>query len=310
MSDIDGDDSFENDLYDVVATLQHKTRLGRLAGIIDLCVEYERITIGSSEDANIIISRPGTEAISCVIELSSATEIFVINTAKINCTLINGKIFHFRTKLKHNDILSINEKSMVFCYCTVEEETMNCKDFLAGDSAKAEFEASLKRLRIAERAAIGAVETGGDNRDKDMREKKGKKSAQTKRKLEKRRKELKKRIEKYVGVGKIKEVYDKNNVKRSFLMVCPDCGFRSTRLHQHLATKHDVDLKEAKMRESKIRVMYLWAKKDHHGIAKPLPCEKCCKWFCRLDNHLKVKHKYNKIEIKKVMDKARASNLY
>jgi len=191
----------------------------------------------------------------------------------------------------------------------IQEFTRN-SSLIALDSAKAEFEASLKRLRIAERAAIGAVETGGDNRDKDMREKKGKKSAQTKRKLEKRRKELKKRIEKYVGVGKIKEVYDKNNVKRSFLMVCPDCGFRSTRLHQHLATKHDVDLKEAKMRESKIRVMYLWAKKDHHGIAKPLPCEKCCKWFCRLDNHLKVKHKYNKIEIKKVMEKARASNLY
>ena len=58
--------------------------------------------------------------------------------------------------------------------------------------------------------------------------------------------------------------------------------------------KHRCNVNEAKLEESKVRVLFSWAQKDKHGVAKPLPCEECSCWYARLDTHLKGKsHNYN-----------------
>ena len=80
--------------------------------------------------------------------------------------------------------------------------------------------------------------------------------------------------------------------------MCPD---QVTRLHQHLMTKHSFSEKDAKLKESELRVMFLWSRKEKHGVAKPLPCEICGQWMLRLDNHLKAKHKMDSIEVKETL---------
>ena len=96
-----------------------------------------------------------------------------------------------------------------------------------------------------------------------------------------------------------------NADKKAYDIKCPICNFVSTRLHQHLVGKYKYEEKEAKSQESKIRVMYTWAQKNKHGVAKPLPCEDCGGWVSRLDDHLKIKHKYDKVKTKEIVDLAR-----
>ena len=42
-------------------------------------------------------------------------------------------------------------------------------------------------------------------------------------------------------------------------------------------------------KNQKLELLFAWAQKDKHGLAKPLPCEKCSGWYARLDTHLKGK---------------------
>ena len=60
-----------------------------------------------------------------------------------------------------------------------------------------------------------------------------------------------------------------------------------------MVKKHGSSQREAHLVESKLRVLFIWAQKEKHGTAKPLPCEECSCWFSRLDIHLKGYHNYD-----------------
>ena len=99
------------------------------------------------------------------------------------------------------------------------------------------------------------------------------------------------RIQKRAYKGKMKS-FEK---KRKYEMVCPECTVTvlGSHLKEHLWIKHPKkwNKNSAKMRESEMRVMYLWASKPNFkSQPKPLPCEECHNWHLRLDAHL-VKHK-------------------
>ena len=78
----------------------------------------------------------------------------------------------------------------------------------------------------------------------------------------------------------------RNADRKEYDYKCPECNFVSARLQYHMVTKHEYEEKEARLLESKIRVMYSWAQKNKHGVAKPLPCEECGVWLSRLNDHL------------------------
>ena len=70
--------------------------------------------------------------------------------------------------------------------------------------------------------------------------------------------------------------------------------FCTNHLKQHMVKKHRCNANEAKLEESKIRVLFSWAQKDKDGVAKPLPFEECSRCYARLDIHLKRRsHNYN-----------------
>ena len=133
------------------------------------------------------------------------------------------------------------------------------------------------------------------------------------KKLAKKRAEERKRKKKLSCIGKyvgppctIKErTTGIKSARKTYDIKCPICSLSASRLHQHLCSKHKMSMKDAKFKESEIRVMYLWAQKDKHGVAKPLPCEICWIWHRRLDMHLKGKHKFNSDQVKETMKKAR-----
>ena len=129
-----------------------------------------------------------------------------------------------------------------------------------------------------------------------------------KRKEERRKRKVRSCVLQYVGpVGTIKKrITGRSSLRRVYDIKCPTCSFKSSRLSQHLVSVHKFDEKIAKMKESEIRVMYLWAKKNKHGVPKPLPCDICHIWHLRLDNHLKNKHKMGKDDVKVSLEKARA----
>ena len=113
-----------------------------------------------------------------------------------------------------------------------------------------------------------------------------------KRKLERKRRKVQACHIQYVGpTGTVKAVKIGEHQKQGFDIKCGDCGMVCTKLRQHLVVKHKYTEDQARFKESELRVMCLWAKKDKHSIPKPLPCALCNIWFLRLDNHLKYKHK-------------------
>ena len=77
--------------------------------------------------------------------------------------------------------------------------------------------------------------------------------------------------------------------KRSFVYKCPECNaFISEKLARHLEKSHKKHWKEARLTQSKMRVLYLWCIADKHSTHLPLPCEPCGEWHLRLDKHLKT----------------------
>ena len=198
---------------------------------------------------------------------------------------------------------------------------------------KSEIEKLQERLRRAERAAENedesddrittnsSNESSKDNSNiKRIRKRSGKRrtcgkkrgkvlvnvrNAKMKRIEKRRRKKLESCHEQYVGaIGTVIQRVSGSG-KRVFDMKCHLCNQEFTKLAQHLVNKHKLDEKEAKLKESELRVMYLWASKDKHGIAKPLPCEICSTWFMRLDNHLVERHKLSVEEKNNIMEEAR-----
>ena len=100
--------------------------------------------------------------------------------------------------------------------------------------------------------------------------------------------------------------YGPDKVKRVFTFKCPECKEEiEINLARHLVTKHKYEAKEAAMKQSELRVLYLWAKGEKTGKQLPLPCELCMKWHLRLDHHLNKKHKMRKCERKKMLDTLR-----
>ena len=94
--------------------------------------------------------------------------------------------------------------------------------------------------------------------------------------------------------------------RRVFDIKCPECSFVATKLLQHLASIHKYTDSEAKLKESEVRVMYLWANKDKHDV--PLPCQLCCNCHIRLDNHLKRIHKLDKNEVQSMLKAGRGKH--
>ena len=59
--------------------------------------------------------------------------------------------------------------------------------------------------------------------------------------------------------------------KRVYTFKCPECSEKiEINLERHLVLKHKYKLKYAKMKQSEIRVMYLWASDDKNGKHLPL----------------------------------------
>ena len=129
-----------------------------------------------------------------------------------------------------------------------------------------------------------------------------------KRKEERQKKKVRSCVSQYVGpAGTIRKRHTgRDSLRRVYDIKCMICSFKSSRLSNHLVKKHQFDARDARMKESEIRVLYLWAKKPKHGIPKPLPCDICNLWYLRLDNHLKKKHKdMTNEQIRNVLEQAR-----
>ena len=174
---------------------------------------------------------------------------------------------------------------------------------------KDEMERLRLRIARAERAAERDYLSDSDShlssvanntKTVPLKAEKGKKflsRAQTlykKRMLERKRKKAASCILEHVGPSgtvKSRRTGVANKERRVFDIQCPECPLKSSRLHSHLESVHKYTSEEAKFKESEVRVMYLWAKKEKHGIPKPLPCELCFTWHLRLDNHIKYSHK-------------------
>ena len=110
-----------------------------------------------------------------------------------------------------------------------------------------------------------------------------------------RKTKKKKKKKSYVGKNVIESRYvGSKNDRKTYDIKCSKCPFVSNRLKQHLVKNHICNVNEAILEESKVRVLFSWAQKDKHGVAKPLPCEECSCWYARLETHLKGKsHNYN-----------------
>ena len=88
-------------------------------------------------------------------------------------------------------------------------------------------------------------------------------------------KKLQNCIKTYIGENVIDSRYvgSKNN-RQTYDIKCPKCPFTSNRLKQHTVKKHRCNANEAKLEKSKVRVLFSWAQKDKHGVAKPLTAQK------------------------------------
>ena len=202
---------------------------------------------------------------------------------------------------------------------------------------KEEFEKMRVRIERAERAAereyMPCVPSETDKSDDDFRSHEGKTKKsrkkkgidnkriglkktsilsnaaklRKKRKAERKRKKLQACLEEYVGpAGTVKTLTYGVDMRRTYDIKCPECGTSATKLKDHLVIKHKYSEYDAKFKESEIRIMFLWAQKEKHGVAKPLPCETCGTWQMRLDNHLKFKHKdFSKEKVSLIMKESK-----
>jgi len=64
--------------------------------------------------------------------------------------------------------------------------------------------------------------------------------------------------------------------------------FISDKLAPHLGVKQECDSKEARMEQTRMRIIYLWCTKEKHDTALPLLCDSFGEWHLQLDNHLKT----------------------
>ena len=105
---------------------------------------------------------------------------------------------------------------------------------------------------------------------------------------------------------KIRTYGSGKKLKRVFTFKCPECNVSiEIDLARHLVKKHKYDKKAAGMKQSELRVMFLWAKEPKVGSQLPLPCEECHKWHKRLDHHLKKKHPMPVSEQKRLLSTLR-----
>ncbi|XP_065676531.1 uncharacterized protein LOC105844710 isoform X2 [Hydra vulgaris] len=175
-----------------------------------------------------------------------------------------------------------------------------------------EIEILQSKLKKAERAAEREYMSDSSNQslintNKTIKitQKKDFQNLFKKRKDEQNRKKVRACLEKYVGSSETVKSRNAKNNCRVFDIICPDCEVKQTRLSNHLISKHQFSKDDASLKESELRVLFLWAQKNKHGVAKPLPCLLCFKWHLRLDSHLRNKHKMNKDQIVKVTSEAR-----
>ncbi|XP_065656601.1 uncharacterized protein LOC136081999 [Hydra vulgaris] len=175
-----------------------------------------------------------------------------------------------------------------------------------------EIEIMQSKLKKAERAAEREYMSDNSNQplintNETIRitQKKDFQNLFKKRKDEQKGKKVRACLKKYVGSSETVKKRNAKNNRRVFNIICPVCEVKQTRLSNHLISKHQFSKDDASLKESELRVLFLWAQKNKHGVAKPLPCLLCSKWHLRLDNHLRNKHKMSKDQIVKVTSEAR-----
>ena len=97
--------------------------------------------------------------------------------------------------------------------------------------------------------------------------------------------------------------------RRTFAYKCCKCSQVITdKLWPHLVIKHDYLEEDARMEQSRMRVLFLWSRSDKHNCPLPAPCEKCHEWFLRLDHHLKNKHELSANDQSKVIEQAKSKH--
>ena len=130
---------------------------------------------------------------------------------------------------------------------------------------------------------------------------------------EKRRKEKKKiQNDKLMTeiLGDVKAVEEKyEGGRRSYFYKCPECDIViRDKLSRHLVKIHKFEINEAHMKQSEVRVMFLWIRSEKHNCPLPVPCEQCNEWFLRLDHHLRHHKKHlitDEDELSKLIDAAK-----
>lgn len=112
-------------------------------------------------------------------------------------------------------------------------------------------------------------------------------------------------IKKYLG-DKDAVSLKKLLTKRIFKYKCPECFYKVTvtNLRKHLEAKHKWSKIEAKLEETRRRVIFQWSQGSKHQKHIPLPCKLCSIWVQRLDHHLK-RHKMSEPERKRILRNAK-----
>ena len=130
--------------------------------------------------------------------------------------------------------------------------------------------------------------------------------------MEKKRKEQQERkvnklmLQHLGGIDVVKEL--NSNGKRSFIFKCPVCGNSIVeKLKRHLMVNHDYAEQAASLKQSELRVLFLWCKADKHKVCLPAPCETCNEWYLRIDHHFasNKRHKNDKEDQERLVAEAK-----
>ena len=96
-----------------------------------------------------------------------------------------------------------------------------------------------------------------------------------KRKAERKRKTLQACLQEYVGpTGTIKKLTYGVDTRRTFDIKCPEFGTSAIKLKDHSQTMLS-NTNILSMVQSEIRIMFLLAQKDKHGVAKLVVLGRC-----------------------------------
>jgi len=167
-----------------------------------------------------------------------------------------------------------------------------------------------KAERAAERADYGVVtvekvedqEKGKPKRrtknwslEKIKRSKKIKKTKNTTNAMQQKKNE--ELLVQYIGdKDAVTECYE--NSRRVYFYKCPECQhIVREKLSRHLNEKHNIDIGNADMKQSRMRVLFLWIRSEKHNVPLPGPCEKCNLWFLRIDHHYKNSRYHSKMSV-------------